>query len=482
MVVLLKRALRILPYLFVFIASLHLPTDPDLGWHLKYGEYFFLNHHILRGNSFSTMMAQHQWINGTWGTDIITYTIYKIGGFLGITVASAGIVTATFFFFARAGSLDFLSESILFPLFVFVISPANEVSFRGQQLSYLFFGILVFLVSTYKSFTKFFYFIPLLFLFWSNIHEEAFLLLTFFCGWTIFMIVKNSIYHKKGWFSHENLFLGGIFLASSFITLLNPFGVQLQLNALSYFGNSQVSHISEYAPFPLFSPNWWNQIVGGLFIVIYIVNLFVKKTSRKQLPIVIMSVMLLLLGFSMRRYLWPAYYSTLAFISIPIAKKYSQKYSIIFGSLISLVAIMIVLQYKLPLTQFTTMSWEAYCTLQSIPCSPNSAEYLQKNRLTNHLFSYYDWGGWLIWNYPAIKPSIDGRMTEWRDSDGYSAVEDYNAYINGQKSIENSAYDGVYLPNDQSPLALELSQLVQEKKWKVIYEDDHAGIVVRIKK
>ena len=478
MVVLLKRSVRILPYLFVFIASLYLPTDPDLGWHLKYGEYFFLHHHLLRDNIFSTMMAPYQWINGTWGTDIITYALYKIGGFLGITLLSAGIVTATFFFFARAGDLDFLSESILFPLFVFVISPANEVSFRGQQVSYLFFSVLIFLISKYKPFTKLFYCIPVLFLLWANIHEEAFLFLTFFFGWTVFMIIKTSLHKKNKLFSSENIFLPAIFLASFFITLINPFGLQLQENALSYFGNSLVSHISEYAPFPLFSPNWWNQIVVSLLILIYLGNVFIKKTSRKQLPIVGISLLLLILGFSMRRYLWPAYYSTLAFISIPIAKRYS----VILGSLISLVVIILVVQSKIPLTQFTTMSWETYCTLQSVPCSPNSAEYLQKNKLTTHLFTYYDWGGWMIWNYPAIKPSIDGRMTEWKDSAGYSAVEDYNAYINGQKSIENSPYDVVYLPNDESPLSLELSQLVQEKKWKVAYEDDRAGIVMRNKK
>ena len=79
----LKRVVWILPYIFVFIASLYLPTDPDLGWHLKYGEYFFQHHQILRDNTFSTMMPQYHWENGSWGTDIITYAIYKLGGFGG---------------------------------------------------------------------------------------------------------------------------------------------------------------------------------------------------------------------------------------------------------------------------------------------------------------------------------------------------------------------------------------------------------------
>lgn len=482
MIVILKRSVRVLPYLFVFIASLYLPTDPDLGWHLRYGEYFFTHHQILKDNIFSTMMANYYWVNGTWGTDILTYTIYKIGDFLSLTLASAGIVTTTFFFFARAGSLDFLSESFLFPLFAYFLIPANNSSFRGQQISYLFLGILVYIISKYKPKTKLFLCIPILFLIWCNIHEEAFLFLTFFAGWTGFTVIKNVLSKKNHWLSQENLFLVSIFLASTLITFINPFGADLQKNALSYFGNSLVTHISEYAPYPIFSLNWWNQIIIGLLLLIFIVSLFFKKTWGKHFPIVIISMILLLLGFSMRRYLWPAYYSALSFISVPLVfkKKSIKKYSTIIGSLISLISLFLIIQYKLPFTQFTTMSWDTYCQLQTVPCSPISARYLQTHKLPGRLFSYYDWGGWLIWNYPDIKPSIDGRMTEWKDANGYSATTDYDAYENAQKSIENSPYDVVYLPNDNSPLSLELSTLVQQKKWKVVYEDELSGIAVRI--
>src|SRR6185437_14482987 len=104
------------------------------------------------------------------------------------------------------------------------------------------------------------------------------------------------------------------------------------------------------------------------------------------------------------------------------------------------------------------------------------------HHFTNNLFSYYDWGGWLIWNYPDVKPAIDGRMHLWRDADGYSASEEYAAYENATKSIDTSSYNIVYLPNDNSPLVSELSTLIQQKKWQEIYEDDNAAVVMRIKK
>jgi hypothetical protein len=313
------------------------------------------------------------------------------------------------------------------------------------------------------------------------------LFLTFFGVWVFFVIIKNLLaknnkqtnLHQK-----ENFFLLSILALSCLATLLNPFGIALLGNALSYFGNTLVTHISEYEPYPLFSSNWWNQLVFSLLLITYLASLFYKKTFGKHFPIVIMSAILMLLGFSMRRYLWPAYYVVLSFIFIPsfITKKYPAKYMTLIAVIISVLSIIFVLQTKLPFSQFTTMSWETYCQLQQVPCSAESAAYLQKHKLINGILSYYDWGGWLIWNYPDIKPSIDGRMTEWKDNTGYSATADYSAYINGEKSIDASPYDVVYLPNDDSPLADVLSTLVQQKKWKVVYQDDRVGIVTRINK
>lgn len=483
----LKRILLILPFLFVFIASLYLPTDPDLGWHLKYGEYFFQHHQLLRDNTFSTMMPNYHWANGSWGTDIITYAIFKTGGFLGLALASSSIFVLTFFFFARAGKIDFLSQAIFFPLFIYFLSPINSSSFRGQQLSYLFFGILIYLISNYKPLSKKLLFIPLLFLVWCNVHEESFLFLTFFGAWVIYMIGYNILTNKANKRSlqkKENLLLLGTLVLSFLVTFINPFGAELLGNAFSYIGNDLTKYVSEYQPYPIFSTNWWSQIVASILLIVYLINLLVRKKIGKRFPIVILSTVLLLLGFGMRRYLWPAYYVMLSFLSIPSfnLKKYREKYATLAGTIISLLALFIVIQTKLPFTQFTNMSWDKYCNLQSLPCSSASALYLQKHHLVRNIFSYYDWGGWLIWNYPDLKPSIDGRMHIWKDANAHSATEEYNAYVNAQKNIDKSPYDIIYLPNDNSPLALELSTLIQQKKWKVAYTDDRAGIAVRVEK
>ena len=96
------------------------------------------------------------------------------------------------------------------------------------------------------------------------------------------------------------------------------------------------------------------------------------------------------------------------------------------------------------------------------------------------LFTFYDWGGYLIWNYPEIKPSIDGRMFFWKDDNGYSPFVEYHNYDYNSKDINSSAYDMVYT-HASRPLFMRLLELVKLGKWKMIYRDSRAGIFEREK-
>ena len=73
-------------YLAVFIFSINLPTDPDLGWHLKYGEFFFKKGSILQDNIFSTMMPDYKWVNHSWASDALIYFVNNSAGVIGISL------------------------------------------------------------------------------------------------------------------------------------------------------------------------------------------------------------------------------------------------------------------------------------------------------------------------------------------------------------------------------------------------------------
>src|SRR3989344_4799511 len=187
--------LNFLPYLFIFIASLYRPYDADLGWHLKYGEYFFKTGQILKENTFSSEMPDFIWPNAAWLTDIISFFTFNLGGFLGLTLLGALVVTLTFYFFSKAFNLDNWQKAIIFPLLIILEDPVNQISFRGQTISVMMLGLLCWVLASYERSKRrktLFWLLPL-FLFWSNLHGQFILGFGVLLLWIFFYIFSKNL-------------------------------------------------------------------------------------------------------------------------------------------------------------------------------------------------------------------------------------------------------------------------------------------------
>ncbi len=472
--------LRIFPYIFVFLASIHFPTDPDLGWHLKYGEYFFKYGKVLRNNIFSQLMPDFKWANTSWGTDLISYFTFNNFGFFGLTILGALTITLTFYFFSKGAKLSFFEESLIFPIITYFMHPLNSISFRGQLLSLLFLGILLYLLSTYPK-KKAILIIPLLFLFWSNIHGQFLIGLLLFFGWTFVKLLNNHFFLKvnlKETLS-EGKFLGFILFLSTLFTLINPFGIETYRDALYHFINPDLKLIAEYLPFNDLSTPWWNLIIVATLafwgiIILLAGNKFIKKIPETSIFWVIYT-----LSLFVRRYSWMMFY-----LSIPLLKPIVQflepnqkKYQYISGSIILFLAITFVVFSKFPFSQYYNFSWNKYCSINY--CSTKAADFVIGNKINQReLLTMYNWGGWIIWNYPEIKPTIDGRMHLWKDKKGYSGFVDYYEYEQNLKDIDESNYNAV-LMSPEKHVYKKLLKLTKEGKWKLVYEDDYSGVFVR---
>ena len=472
------------PYFVVFVASLYPPSDLDLGWHLRYGEYFFTHGHILRTNTFSTMMPNYQWVNHSWGTDVLTYALFHIFGFFGLSIAAAVVVTLTFFFFSKAAGLSLWDEAILFPVLLILLDPLNAVSFRSQLISLLFLGVLFYIISSYikQKPKKLFLAIPL-FLLWANIHGEFILGLVLFLIWIV-SVIGLEVYHNKAKVNRpifrqaRTLLL--IFLLAVAVTLINPFGIGVYVETFKYFGNPMQNYISEWAPVPLSSGIGWRHI--GMTVVSYfgILGIYFTGKFKEKFPFILFAFMFTILPLWAERYAWPGYYIML-FVLFPIThffKLEKKKLRLLgtIGLLTSAFAFTFIL--KFPFSDVVDYSWDKYCRNDNIACSPNSAEFLSQHHLDDKLFSDYGWGGWLIWNYPNIKPTIDGRMPFWEDADGYSGFKEYLWYEQNFSDIDKSRYNVVYMsPN--KPIYKRMEQLDSEGKWELVYQDSYAGIFVR---
>ncbi len=478
----------LLPFILlfgVFIGSLFYPTDPDLGWHLKYGESFFENGKVLKENTFSRLMPDYRWNNSSWGTDLISYQTFNNFGFLGLSVLGALVVTLTFFFIGIAAKLDIFEKSLIFPLLLYLTLPVNQVSFRGQLLSLLLIAVMYWALSKYQELKdkKLILFIIPLFTLWSNLHGEFVLGLALFGLWVAIYLLKEYYfnYRKK----LKTLFIKEKFLITALLlscisVLISPFGLGVYVETFGHIEDPLQASIVEFLPPDSFSFVWWHQLLAGMALTLGIALYGTGRRTFDLAPFYLPSFILFIFTFWIRRYAWPFYYSAVFLLKplISFIKPETQKYQLIASSVFISLFLLVSVWSKYPFTDFKNMNWDTYC-IKSISCTPGAANVVLKNKLNNEkLLTIYDYGGWLIWNYKEIKPTIDGRMHLWRNEKGYSAFEYYYPIEQNLEDIDKSRYNAV-LTSNKKPIYNRLVELRREGKWEAIHVDKYGAVFIR---
>ena len=466
----LVRLAHALPFVFVFIAALARPSDLDLGWHLKYGEYFFRRGSILRDNIFSAEMQGYQYVNHAWGFDTALYAIYHWLGFAGISIAGAGVVVLIFYFFARASGLTLWEEGIMFPVLMYVTYDNFSFSLRSQMISLLGIGIVYFCIAQFerKNNKAFIWALAPLFMLWANLHGQFILGLAIYGLWAL-----------RRWWMHADLRPIGAGALAFAATFINPFGRHLYTEIGRHFGNPLQQYVNEWMPLQWYSLWWWTAIISAVFLCAGIALFYKKKKIVENIHVIVPATLFLMLSFSQRRYLWPAIFVAMPLFGVCVAAARPANKKIAFraAAIIALSAYLFVSIGKLPQEHIFSMDWQMYCRVTG--CSSRSAQYVSQNKLSGHMLTDYNWGGWLIWNHSDIKPTIDGRMPFWRDEYGYSAFEKYVALENNTSDINGSDFDIVYISPGKKGIYERLMWLVDEGKWRIAYHDPFAYIFVR---
>lgn len=468
-----QKILTFILFLGVFFFALFPPHDSDLGWHLRYGQYFFQNGHILEKNILSSEMPDYAWVNHSWGSDLLTYMIFAHSGFAGLSIIGSLLIVGTIFLIARAAKLQIWDMAILFPLLLYYMQPFLEVSFRSQLVSLFF---ISFLFSHLLSYTaqkrrQLFILWPLFFL-WANMHGAFILGLFLFGLWAILYI----FFQPNKW--ETATFLGCMLIGSVAATLINPYGLSLYAEVAKHAGNPVQKFIVEWLPFDTFSLLWWQLLVWSILVFTSIGITLVQKEGKAYAPAIIVSLILLFLSFFSRRYAWIFFPLSLALIKVLTEKIRPPQNLFATGITGSIILIFTVWAFFMAMWErpVFSFSWEIYCR-EYVGCSPASAAFLQEQKLQGAMITFYNWGGWLIWQYPTVKPSVDGRMTVWKSHE-YSAFETYYALEQNVADINTSHYSIVYM-SPAKPLYQRMKQLVQARTWDIIYEDQFAGVFLR---
>lgn len=443
----------VLATVFIFLFFLYPASDADLGWHYRYGEYFWSQGQILKTNTFSALLPDYRWPNHSWGYDALVYPLFESTAFFGLTLAASIIITLTFIVYHLKP--DFgpgLAPAAL--IFAYFSQYLLNTGLRSQMLSLFFLALLWRLLQSRWRVKTLLWVTPLFFWLWANLHGQY----LFGLG----LVFISAVFDRRRWLMP--------LMASFLATLVNPFTYHLTLTAAEHLTAPTLQYIFEWMPWELYTLRmqlflaftlvfWWLYKITGGF----------NRTNRSETWSL---VALSLLAIKARR-LIPTFILTATSVIIPrvyrlpACRRCSRRTWLVLDTILLIPALVYTVS-ALPSRQLLRQSWTSYCRI--LACSVNLTDFINHNQLQGRFFTPYRLGGFLIYHTPQIKPYIDGRMVAWHENSHYPYT-DYHTLTHNLPGAKDLFYQQAfhyviaYRASEITPV------LSDTEHWPVIYSD-----------
>jgi len=488
-------------FILIFTLFLYPTNSTDLGWHLKYGEYFVKHGRLLKENTFSYSMPDFIWTNDSWVYDVLVYQIFTYFSFPGLAISGAlvGIIlTIILFKLVKTNWQVFLIA--LIPFYI-IVHTVFYHGFRAQVVSLVFLALTMWIMHavTIRSKAKIFLIdkqllillrlkralykinllikwqyiaLALLFLFWANWHGEFMVGLSYI-GLVLLGKTADELTAKRKLSTYKILL--PIFLISLGASLITPFGIANFIQGVTHIFSSRLGGIGEWNAWPTNSWQWWS-------LLAYLAFLFWNILQDKKLRSWENFILLLLYGI--QAILHRRMQGILAVISFPILVVIIRNYFIKLPQSWSIKLVAIVIMFfwswkNMYWHQPWINNWEQYCLSQpNTMCSEGMITFLVEKQIKGKIFNFYNWGGYLIWRYPQAQVFIDGRMVSWQDHNSkYLPYQHYDTMMRaddyGMNQFMDQKFDYVLLPKR----TLLGDTLLTKYGWRQIYQDKQSVIL-----
>ena len=196
----------------------HTRADPDLWGHVLFGRDILADGRIPLTDTYS-FTSDRPWINHGWLADFVIGLVFTVGGGSGLVALKVSVVLATLgliWHALRHQQADVAATDLLLVLAVVGTFPqANHV--RPQIFSLLAFALMVWMLVRRDTSLRSLFLIPLIFVFWVNLHGGWMVGGGVLATWAVFTVPRVAPRSEK-----VGLFvIGGLALLA---TLVNPYG------------------------------------------------------------------------------------------------------------------------------------------------------------------------------------------------------------------------------------------------------------------
>jgi hypothetical protein len=480
-------------FLLSTLLFLRIAVDYDLWWHLAIGKNIWDTRTIPQTDLFSFSIPTYPYAYHSWLTETILYGVYRMIGLWGISFFYAAFSALGLLFILKTlilRGLKLIPATVTLlatiPLFSYIIHA------RTQSITFFLLCLIIWLWEKIRFNDphnhKLLWLFPVFTCIWANLHGgfmQGLLLL----GLLFLELIIPKIIIKKARIRIERevfpYFLS--LTVATVTTLINPFGFRLHLQAVRMATDPIIAAINQdWAP--LFNHEAGATVFAVVLTISLLCVLFLQTSLIKRK--IILGI-LFLLSLHSRRFALP--FSVLlipeAILSLsPIVKVITQQYRqfrfYFIPAYIALLSLTLIIIFRIPIVIIdmsrSYKNEETYTNFQPIlPFPIGAVNYMKNNGVPTHLLNDFNWGGYLIWNFPETRFFIDGRMDAFFIN-GKSFAGTYSNVINKtndwKTTLAKYYINGVLAPIKPAwPLT---NWLKTQPNWLITYQDEISILMV----
>jgi len=445
--------------------------ESDIWWHLLNARHLVLHHSFPRIDTYSFTAAGSRWISYEWISELLFLAAFRTAGLQGLVILYATLIVlifaAVYYRSWRAGAdCKDAAVATLGGVCIGCVSLAPRMLLFGWLCLT---GVLL-VLDHFRRTGRGLWLLPPLFLLWINLHGSwvygmVVLVLTILSG-----LVQGQwhIVEARRWTPAELRKLLIAMAASGAALFVNPFGYKLVLYPLDLiFRQQQIVQTVQYW-LPVDFSTWNGKLALGTIFAVLAAALF--SSRRWRLDEILLAAFALWSGLSHVRFLDFA-----AIIIVPILAPRLRLFSPYDAAI------------DKPWLNAAIMSCAVAAVIFFFPTKhelqvqldreyPTAAvKFMQSHHLEGRIFNSVEFGGYMEWSSPELKPFIDGR----EDIFIYNGTfDDYMRTVTLQHPGDVLAKYGIeYILLERAwPLAYVLQG---DPSWHLIYSDDVAVLFGR---
>lgn len=465
----------ILFYTALFLLILAFSTtannfDYDLWARLIAGMGVVEGGHVLT-TDFLSYTPVHTWWDHEWGAGVIFYLVLKFFGAYSLIILQALMLFAIFFTASRVVKLrtNISPYNILFYFFALMAVMGNlNNPIRCHMFSFLLFTIFIYLLERIRhGYNKLLYLIPIIIIFWNNIH-----------GGVVSGLGLLAMYAVGEFLNRKPYIKYLITLAVCFpVLFINPWGYDY-IKFLFMANTMQRPYIVEW--WGLFSKYYmFKQIEFKLFMLASVVietayiSKNIKLSSLKDWYIKADKVKIIILLATL--YLAIEHVKLLPFFAIAsVCFVYEDFYKLIENMRFPQWKDKAVYAILLFLSLFT-LTAKNFSVPAGIDIYPvKEVEFVKINNLKGKILTNFGYGSYVAYKlYPNNLIFMDGRYEEvYYDYMVPALKEFFLTYPNWDFVLKNFPPD-VMILEKMYPV---YNKLKNSKEWKVVYEGNTFGV------